>query len=549
MRSTRLAACAAFAVAAAAAAGCGKAAPSSSTSAARTTASAAESVALSPDTPAPSGRAGTVTWAVYREVQTVDPIQAFDYPDNTAVSALCDALLRQLPDGGIEPGLATATTPDPRTLVLDLDPAARFWDGTAVTPADVVFSLERNREPRLGGFYGLVFERVTSIRQTGEQQVTLKLRAPDMWLQGELSQMPGVVVKQAYAEARGARFGSPSGGTMCSGAFRLGDWKPGAQLSAVANGDYWNPDLAAHAEQIDFKGVPDDASLTSGLLTGAIGGTYMPPLSALDQLRSNHAVTVTRGPSFTTDALVVASLRGALGDVRVRQALSLAIDRRAFIDTLYKGMATLPRTLANPGTWGYGRAVFETDWNAQPEPAVDVARARALVEQAGAAGKTITLGMTSEVNNIATMATAVRSAGEAIGLRVVFKAVPAASYINFFIDPKAREGVDAFLTTNYPDYADPAAFYTTFTTPGGSQNYSGWEDRQVTALMERARATEDDDARARLVAQVGDILNEQLPWIPLANGNTLLVTDRRYTGAPASFVYMGGPWAYALGTK
>jgi peptide/nickel transport system substrate-binding protein len=67
--------------------------------------------------------------------------------------------------------------------------------------------------------------------------------------------------------------------------------------------------------------------------------------------------------------------------------------------------------------------------------------------------------------------------------------------------------------------------------------------------MERARQTQDDDARARLVAQVGDILNEQLPWIPLANGNTLLVTDRRYTGAPASFVYMGGPWAYALGTK
>ena len=86
MRTPRLTACAALTalVLALAAAGCGKSAPTSDTS---TTGSAAESVALSPDTPAASGDAGKVTWALYRDVQTLDPIQAFDYPENTAVAA------------------------------------------------------------------------------------------------------------------------------------------------------------------------------------------------------------------------------------------------------------------------------------------------------------------------------------------------------------------------------------------------------------------------------------------------------------------------------
>ena len=65
--------------------------------------------------------------------------------------------------------------------------------------------------------------------------------------------------------------------------------------------------------------------------------------------------------------------------------------------------------------------------------------------------------MTSEVQQLNTAANAIRSAGEAIGLTVKFKAVSAQNFINFFTDPKARVGIDGFPTVNYPDYADPAA--------------------------------------------------------------------------------------------
>jgi peptide/nickel transport system substrate-binding protein len=534
------------ALAALAATGCGKAAPSTATGSSATPTS---TTALSATTPAPSGDAGKITWATYREVGTLDPIQAFDYPENTVVTSLCDSLIKQQPDGTLAAGLADLPEhPDDTTTVFKLRDGVKFSDGKPVTAQDVVFSLQRAADPKAGGFYPAVFTRVKSIAATDDTTVTIKLKQPDYWLDGELSQMPGVILEKAYAESKGKALGTPKGGIVCAGPYKVGNWKAGAQLSVVKNDNYWSEPKPKVAE-IDFKGVPDEASLTTGFVTGGIDGSYPQALGSIDQLRANNKLTVTKGPSFAMDAIVISSLKGALKDVRVRQALSMAIDRKSYIQTVYHGDAQMPRTLANPGTWGYGKDVFQADWDKLPDPAQDVAKAKDLVKQAGAEGKTITLGMTNEVSNLASSANAIRSAGEAIGLKVKFKAVSAQNFINFFTDPKAREGVDGFPTVNYPDYADPAAFYNTFVAADGSQNYSGFADPEITKLMDQARSTADADARAKLVAQAGDKIMEQLPWIPMAAVDSLLITQSKLTGAPASFVYMGGPWANLLGSK
>ncbi|HET6505868.1 MAG TPA: ABC transporter substrate-binding protein [Baekduia sp.] len=541
---------AAAALAALAVSGCGKAAPSTATGG--TTNGAAAPTAntqLPATTPAATGDVAKITWATYREVGTLDPIQAFDYPENTVDTALCDALVKQQPDGTLAAGLsALPEHPDDKTTVFKLQDGAKFSDGQPVTAADVVYSLKRAADPKSGGFYPQVFARVASIAATDDHTVTLKLKQPDFWLDGELSQMAGIIYEKAYAEKQGKKFGTPGGGIVCAGPYKVGSWKAGAQLTLVKNDNYWGPDKPK-VGQIDFKGVPDESSLTTGLITGGIDGSYPQALSALDQLRSNPKVTVSEGPSFAMDALVISSLKGVLGDVRVRQALSMAIDRKAYIQTVYKGGAQLPRTLANPGSWGYGREVFAADWAKLPEPTQDVAKAKQLVQEAGATGKTLTLGMTSEVSNLNSAANALRTAGEAIGLKVKFKAVSAQNFINFFTDPKAREGVDGFPTVNYPDYADPAAFYNTFVSADGTQNYSGFSDQRITELMSQARETGDADARAKLVAEAGDRIMQQLPWIPMAAPSNVLITSSKITGAPASFAYMGGPWANLIGSK
>ena len=490
----------------------------------------------------------SVTWAVYRDVNSLDPIYAFDYPENTAVSLMCESLLKQSPAGAIGPGLATLATPSQTKLVFTINKAAKFWDGHPVTPADVVYSLDRNTNTSLGGFYGLVFSRVKSIAATGADQVTITLKQPDYWLQGELASMPGIVIEKAFAQKQGKKYGTPSGSIMCTGAYKLKSFTPGVGVTAVPNTSYWQPSVKPLVSQIIVKGVASDTTLTSGLTTGAIQGTYTSGgLSTLPQLESNSAVTIYKGQGWSTDAFIVDSTKGVLGDVRVREALSMALNRQAIISNVFKGAALPPRWLSNPGVFGYGKATFDKAYNASPILPYNLAKAKRLVKAAGAVGKTFTIGTSSQIANIAQETGDYEAAATAIGLKTVLKNVSAQNYINFFIDPKARAGVDGFLTVNYGDYADPAALLATLVIPGGSQNYDNYHDQKIINWLEQARSTADPNARAALVAKAEERVAAQLPWIPDVQPVNILIMSRGLTGATASFAYMFAPWANHLG--
>jgi peptide/nickel transport system substrate-binding protein len=503
---------------------------------------------LSPETAPPThGYAKPVVWVTYRPVETLDPVQAFDYPENTVDTTLCDSLQRQQPDGSIGPGLATATYPTPTRLVLNLRTGPRFWDGHPVTAADVVWSLQRAASATSGSFYSTVFSRVKSIVQTSPSVVTLTLSKPDYWLQGELSSMPGIVLEKAFDAHEGKKLGTPQGGIMCSGPYEVKQWIPGTSLTEVANPHYWDSTLIAKAHELVFKGIGDDASVTSGFETGAIQGSYVQNISTLPELQRDHNLSVSFGPSNAVDALVICNLKGTLKDVRVRRALSMAINREALIAALYHGHAQLPRALENPGAWGYGQSVFQRDWSKLPVPTVDLPKAKQLVKAAGAEGESITIATTSSVNSLATDANVARQAAVSIGLKATIDSVSAPNYINLFTSASARKGIDMFPTANYPDYADPAGLYNTFAMPGGSQNYDKFSDPAITNALESSRSTANPDQRAALVAKAGDLIMQQLPWIPLDAPDSILITSRQLTGAPASFVYMGGPWANMMG--
>jgi peptide/nickel transport system substrate-binding protein len=522
--------------------GCGRSQEASSSTVAKSPSAVTD---VNPMTPAAKGEAGKVTWALYRPVETIDPVHAFDYPENTVVSAMCESVLRQEPDGTIAPGLATLSYTDPTTLVLKIQPGATFWDGKPVTAEDVAWSLGRNLEPQVASFYTPSYTVIKSMVPSGKSTLTLNLKQPDYELEGELASSGAVVMEKAFSAPLGKSLGTPGGGIMCSGAYKLGQWN-GEVLSVVRNQSYWGPEKAK-AEEIDFRGVPDEATLSAGLQTGEISGSYTLQLPTIDQLKSDPSVHVFEGPSYATSAFVISNVHGVLANVKVRRALSMAIDRRSYIEQGFKGTAIEPRTFVNPGTWGYGKKVFEEDWNNLPEPELNVAEGKKLVQEAGAAGKTLTIGMTNEVSSVSTAANTVRAAAEGIGLKVQLKSVSAPQFFGFFSDPKAREGLDGFPSINYPNSADPLNLYASIVLPDGPQNFSGFTDPQMAKDLESARATADPDARAKLVAEAGDRFMEVLPWIPLAAPRQQLVLSKELTGVPTSFAYMFAPWATGLG--
>jgi peptide/nickel transport system substrate-binding protein len=294
-------------------------------------------------------------------------------------------------------------------------------------------------------------------------------------------------------------------------------------------------------------GVPTDAALTAGLETGTISGTYGLGISTLSQLESNPNVSVYQGAPFATAAEVISATKGPLANPTVRQAVSLAIDRNGLINTLLRGAGSVPHALAASGTWGYAKDVFSQAYNQLPAINQDLTKAQNLIKQAGVAGQTVTIGTSSGITAVNTEALAFKSACEAVGLKVVLQNVSPSNYINYFTDPKAFGSVDAFATTNYGDYADPAALYATLALPGGSQNFNSWSNPDVTKDLDASRGESDPTKRAQDVAAAQKIITDQLPWIPLAAPNTVLVMNKKITGAPSTFQYMFGPWAAYLG--
>ncbi|MEZ5343360.1 MAG: ABC transporter substrate-binding protein [Acidimicrobiales bacterium] len=213
---------------------------------------------------------------------------------------------------------------------------------------------------------------------------------------------------------------------------------------------------------------------------------------------------------------MISDFQGTLADKRVRQALSMALDRQGLTNALYKGAAVPARSLAVPGTWGYAEDAFAQAWDDLPDVSTpDIEAAKALIEEAGATGQTVRIGMSSEIGALALSAGELQRAAESIGLTAELVSVSAANYINFFIDEAARADVDGFFTVNYPDYADPLAILSTLIGPNGSQAYNGYADPAAIDLAGRAQATADDAERAKLVIELQSMIMDEMLWIPI----------------------------------
>ncbi|MEZ5298288.1 MAG: ABC transporter substrate-binding protein [Ilumatobacteraceae bacterium] len=220
------------------------------------------------------------------------------------------------------------------------------------SPPTTSLSLGRNMDPAIPGFYGAQYANVAPIDVTDERTVTVTMSSPDYFFRGVLASSSAWIVQKSFVEAAGADFGNPTGRTMCSGSYQLGDWSIGSPLQVTVNENYWDPSVKPLVASIEFVGAPDPIALSAAIQAGDIDGYYaFASIPTLNELRNDPNVTVTDGAGYQFDALLIAPREGSpLADVRVRQALSKAIDRQGYIDTVLAGAAQIPKSWAAPGT-------------------------------------------------------------------------------------------------------------------------------------------------------------------------------------------------------
>ncbi len=505
---------------------------------------------LTAQTPAPSGDIASFTWALYAEPFSLDYTHAFDYPDNQVLANVCESLLRLNPDWTLSPGLATSFThPTPLKWVYEIRDGVTFHDGTPLTASDAVASMSRHLDPAVGSSWFSVYQYVSSIEQTGPHEVTVTMSRPDSQFNLGMGGSAGVIESAATLKAKGANYGNSTGGVNCTGPFEFTSWKSGESITLTRYANYWDPKLRAKAGKVTILFMNDATSRANALKSGQVDGSWMIPNEAIDQLKSSGSGGLYFGLNTAVNSLIVGNLKGPLGDVNVRKALLMALDRQGIVDAAFKGYGSVTNALTTRSVWsGASKDAVAKAFDGLKAYPYDVKAAKALVEKAGATGKQIVIKTAPIGSDFSIVAQATAAAAQSIGLKAKIDTMTPNTYTTLFTDPTARAGADLFYTSWYLSSPDPLEMYSVLRT-GDYSNYGNWSDPKYDSLVNAAAAIDDPAARSEKSAEAQRIANDQLPWLPLFEAPMTVYLGKRITGVQPSVAFLYYPWAATIGAR
>jgi peptide/nickel transport system substrate-binding protein len=501
--------------------------------------------------PAATTAVDEVTWALV-EGEPRSLVPGADY--NFVQPNLCDSLLRVQPDFTVEAGIAeSADWVDPVTFVIDIRPEVTFWDGTPVTPEDVVYSLERHHSDVTSAFYGaFVLVAPDGIEITGENQVTVRFVAPDSTFRDALSGGAGAVLSKAVSEAQGAALGTSGGELMCAGPFELESWTPGREIVLTANEDYW--DGAPLVEQLTFRFIPDGTTLTNALLEGEVDGAFNVAPGSREAFASSDTGRLVIGPSTASFSFGPTRETGAGANPKIRQALSLAIDREQYIATVLHGLGQPQSTFVAPFSWSGSpaAAVYQDGYDDLEAPRVDLDSAKKLVEESGEdTSVPLRIAIPAGSKELSQTAAIVQSAAEQIGLTVEIDERQAADFGAIFLpDPGPRENIDFVATSGYTETPGVLTYPQLFVLPpdqGGIFNWSGYAVPEVVAGVQAARTTPDPVAAAEAYIAAQEVFAPDQLQVTLAGSYHTAFLSNELTGIVTSVAAYASPWALRLG--
>ncbi|WP_430379962.1 ABC transporter substrate-binding protein [Streptomyces sp. B1-3] len=495
---------------------------------------------LIPSLPAAKADVDRITWNLTGgEPETLDPANAATPQSGQVVRNLCDSLLTLDAKFNLKPNLASYDQQSPTKLVLTIRPDTRFWDGSTVTAEDVAFSLRRAADPAKIASY--LFANVDSVKATAADKVTVTFKQPDEMFTSELANM--VVLKKAFAEKAGSKLGTPAGGLMCSGPFKLDKWTSGDSITMSRNDAYWNRERRPFAKSVRFTFVTDATSLAQSLNAGEIDGAYELSASSVPALQKSKKGRLVFGLSPQSMNIYVARPDGVMADGKLRAALQRMIDREALAKAVYHEAATPLYTMTPPATWPNAqRAAYEKAYKAfETARSYDMDAAKKLVKSSSYKGQQIVLAIAAGDDTQSRTAQLLQQQGREAGLTIKIQSMQPLVYAQAGYDASKRKGVDLMLSSNFSATPDPLETIGFTFLPKQTYNYVNYDDPQATKLFDEARSTFDGAQRAEKIVEMQALYEKADAIIPLVSTNTTTFLNDRLTGAITSFAYWSMP--------
>ena len=446
---------------------------------------------------------------VQTETSSIDPHFALVGANQAIAMHLFDPLVAS--DAAMQPeaGLTTWANPAPDLWTFTVREGALYSDGTPVTAEALRFSLERM--PRVPNSPAPFVRLQASIAGLEVDGRTLRLRAhgPDVGVL--LNAMTAYVVKPVPATTAEFNTGAAAIG---SGPWTFVSWQPGSALVLARNERYWGPRPAF--DRATIRPIASDAARVAALLSGDVDLIERVPQSDVPRLRSNPAFALTVSPSARVIYLALDQAgdstpfvtgkdgkplpRNPLRDVRVRHALSVAINRGAIVDRVLQGGGHPTGQLAVQGQTGFDPAIAP--------PPYDPALAKRLLAEAGyPEGFGITLH--SPNNRYVEDAKTVQAVAQfwsRIGVDTKVEVMPA----NVFFTRAGKREFSAFLIGFGHSTGDAGPGLSSVLqsydgTGVGGLNRGRFSDPAFDALMDRARTTTDHAARGALLREAQSV--------------------------------------------
>jgi peptide/nickel transport system substrate-binding protein len=258
-----------------------------------------------------------------------------------------EGLTRIDKDGNVQPLLAKTwdISPDGLTYTFHLQSGVKFSDGTPFTADDVKYSLDTARGDKSVNAQKQLFSKIASVDVVDPQTVKVTLSGPQGDFLYDMGWGDAVIVSQKTAATNGT---APVG----TGPYKLGTWVKGDHIDLVRNDSYWG--TAPKLDKATFKFIADPTAATAALLAGDVDvSPEFPSPESLGQFRNDPRFVVNIGTTEGETVLAMNNGKAPLDNIKVREAIAHAIDRKAIIDGAMFGLGTPIGSFFPPGDPAY----------------------------------------------------------------------------------------------------------------------------------------------------------------------------------------------------
>lgn len=435
----------------------------------------------------------------------------------------------------IRPALAKSweVSPDGLTYTFNLRDDVTFCDGKAFTAKDVVGTMERWLTP--GGPYVSAWKAgpVDSVVAKDDHTAVYTLKEPSSGLLYQMAQFNFIIIDPDQAAKLGEDFGVTAfNGT---GPFCFESWQPRDQVVLKRHEGYsWGSEYLpnkgpAKVDEIIWKIVPEEATLTAAIGSGEVDASYSVAAWSLPQFEGDPSIKLLRpDASFRTHYIGMKTTRPFMQDRAVRLAVSHAIDQTAIAEGIFFGTSEPAASYYSPKALDYNPRIDTSLF------AYDPAKSEATLTEAGwakgADGIFAKDGQRLSLTLYGFTTAASRQSAEAIqsDLRKAGIDLAVELFDNTAIWGKLREQTYDLYQMDYPYLNAGDALNLYFLSESvPSPNRMMWESKETDALIAAGNKAKSDADRAKAYQDAGAILHEAVLWKPLIDENLVVVAGQR----------------------